>query len=254
MREQYDLVFINFLHSLYGEGHLSEGNAESNKLLISDLNLNNSNCLDFGCGTGGLAKFINEKFPKSFVTGVDIAESCISLAKISFPKDQYPNIDFVKYSPPHLPFPNQSFDFVFAKEVFIHIFNKEETLQEICRILKPGGQLIVIDWFANSRLNNNYDKDQIIQLSEIETFLSVLKKSCFINISTSELTNSYKFFLQESLNKAKQFPLFQQNSVVKDYTLSLLDILNNLKEKKVVVIRFQMTKMNLKDSVSLDLQ
>jgi SAM-dependent methyltransferase len=41
------------------------------------------------------------------------------------------------------PFADQSFDSVFASQVFEHVFNPEEFLSEVSRVLRPGGGLLL---------------------------------------------------------------------------------------------------------------
>lgn len=74
-----------------------------------------------------------------------------SLFKVS----EYIGVDYNSAGHPHhneqidvfydgktLPFANEHFDSVFSSEVFEHIFNIEEILQEVHRVMKPGGQLL----------------------------------------------------------------------------------------------------------------
>lgn len=42
-----------------------------------------------------------------------------------------------------LPFPDAHFDSIFSGEVFEHVFNLEEIIPELNRVLKPGGQILV---------------------------------------------------------------------------------------------------------------
>jgi SAM-dependent methyltransferase len=49
----------------------------------------------------------------------------------------------VFYDGKHIPFPDAYFDGVFSSEVFEHIFNLEEILPEISRVMKPGAQLLI---------------------------------------------------------------------------------------------------------------
>lgn len=76
--------------------------------------------------------------------------------KILFSVNEYIGVDFqgeghsheneqidVFYNGKTLPFPNEHFDSVFSSEVFEHIFNLEEILSEINRVLKPGGKILI---------------------------------------------------------------------------------------------------------------
>jgi SAM-dependent methyltransferase len=90
----------------------------------------NGDVLDFGCGSKPYEEFFNHC---DQYIGIDIENP-------SHPHENE-NIDFF-YDGTNIPFPNDKFDFVFASEVFEHIFNLEEVLIEIKRVLKPGGKLL----------------------------------------------------------------------------------------------------------------
>lgn len=49
----------------------------------------------------------------------------------------------VLYDGKHIPFPDESFDSVFSSEVFEHLFNLEEIIPEINRVMKAGGKILV---------------------------------------------------------------------------------------------------------------
>ena len=80
-----------------------------------------------------------------------------------FSVDEYVGVDFENPGHPHLneqidifydgkslPFSDQSFDSVFSSEVFEHIFNLEDMLPEIERVMKPGAMILVTCPFAIS--------------------------------------------------------------------------------------------------------
>ena len=54
----------------------------------------------------------------------------------------------VFYDGKKIPFENDTFDSVFSSEVFEHVFNLEELLPEIRRVMKPGGLILVTCPFA----------------------------------------------------------------------------------------------------------
>jgi SAM-dependent methyltransferase len=78
-----------------------------------------------------------------------------------FEVQQYIGVDFageghdhsneqidVFYDGRHLPFDDGSFDVVFSTEVFEHVFNLQEMLAELHRVLKPGGLMLFTCPFA----------------------------------------------------------------------------------------------------------
>ena len=54
----------------------------------------------------------------------------------------------VFYDGKHIPFSDSTFDSVFCSEVFEHVFNLDEVLIEIKRVLKPGGKILITVPFA----------------------------------------------------------------------------------------------------------
>lgn len=111
--------------------------------LLERLELMNSKpkaILDAGCGTGVCTRALKNKFPKSNIVGIDIAEGMIeeALKKQSFfKKNEYQVADIES-----LPFSSGSFELVFSNLALLWLENPEVGLAELNRVLKPGGLLI----------------------------------------------------------------------------------------------------------------
>jgi SAM-dependent methyltransferase len=91
--------------------------------------------LDFGSG----AKPYQELFKVDEYVGIDIEDSG---------HDHVDSLVDVYYDGKTIPFDAEYFDSFFSSEVFEHVFNLPEALQEIHRVIKPNGNLLITIPFA----------------------------------------------------------------------------------------------------------
>src|SRR6266542_2949247 len=95
--------------------------------------------LEVGCGAGvDLARFAKGG---ARVTGVDLATSAIDLARANFAQ-QGLTADLRVADAERLPFPDNTFDFVYAHGVVQYTANPQQLVNECRRVLKPGGQAL----------------------------------------------------------------------------------------------------------------
>lgn len=94
--------------------------------------------LDVGCGDGLVAKVILGNRGGKFDCGIDISKGEINKAKKS---KSYKRC--IVGSVYNLPFLDNSFQTVFSNSTVEHFKNLNKALSEICRVLKPGGKLII---------------------------------------------------------------------------------------------------------------
>jgi ubiquinone/menaquinone biosynthesis C-methylase UbiE len=99
--------------------------------------------LDIGCGPGNITSGLARKVDHGSIIGIDISDAVIELAKAEQAKA--PNLSFQVGDVYHLEFPDEHFDVVFAHQVLQHLARPVEALQEMRRVLKPGGQLAARD-------------------------------------------------------------------------------------------------------------
>lgn len=100
--------------------------------------------LDIGCGTGEFERLLLADNPQQRMIGVDISEEMLLLARQKC--HAYPNVTFQTASALALPFTNNSFDIVVSASTFHYFDDPVAALEEIKRVLKPNGKIIILDW------------------------------------------------------------------------------------------------------------
>lgn len=99
--------------------------------------------LDVGCGTGELMKQILEEDPSRKLTGIDYSPNMIEQAK-----QKLGNLAAIQFADAQkLPFADNTFDMVTCCDSFHHYPDPDAVLQEMVRVLKPGGCLILGDCY-----------------------------------------------------------------------------------------------------------
>ena len=93
-----------------------------------------SKVLDIGCGSGEIARVINEK--GYAVSGIDFSPVAIELARKQGINSHLADLDS------GIPFDDNTFDIVWAGDVIEHVFDPIFLLNEINRVLVPSGQLL----------------------------------------------------------------------------------------------------------------
>ena len=107
---------------------------------------------DVGCGPGYLLQIIAEEFPESRLIGVDISREMIERAKANFDSlGLGGRAEFKKGSFERLPFEDQTQDSVVSTLALHHFPDPKLAFNEIHRVLKPGGQMLVLDLRRDAR-------------------------------------------------------------------------------------------------------
>ena len=108
--------------------------------------------LEIGCGNGVQAKYILEHYEPECVTGIDLNQENIEIANQQKELRQIENVFFFVDDAQELSqIKDDSFDAIVNIESAFHYPDKNAFLEEVFRVLKPGGYFVIADILTNRR-------------------------------------------------------------------------------------------------------
>lgn len=108
--------------------------------------------VDVGCGPGYLVSSIAKSLPRLHIIGVDIADEMVRLSTRNISSLGFNGrVEFRQGDIQELPFEDNSVDFVVSTLSLHHWSEPKQALQEIYRVLKPGGQFLIFDLRRDAR-------------------------------------------------------------------------------------------------------
>ncbi len=93
--------------------------------------------VDVGCGRGRYLKLLGEFFPDLKLTGTDLAAQLLAEVRV--------DCDLRQGSMLRLPAARGEFDAALAVESLEHSLLPRQAIAEMCRVVRPGGEILVID-------------------------------------------------------------------------------------------------------------
>ena len=138
------------LKSAYNQWHKEVGAGESNSELqlcqwhkdafAAFDKVQQQKVLEVGCGRGDFSLFLSGK--GAVVHGTDFSDSAIEIAKAKV-ANNYSNIQFSVADAQQMPFGDAVFDVIYSCECLEHIPDPQKALNELFRVLKPGGTAVI---------------------------------------------------------------------------------------------------------------
>ena len=110
---------------------------------LDRINLTESELLlDVGCGSGEVLQSLRRMYPSAGAVGIDISLDMLRVTK----EKSVPNVPLTSGSAAALPFPSETFDIVTSTSAFHYWRDPMLSLDELLRVLKPGGRMVITDW------------------------------------------------------------------------------------------------------------
>jgi len=107
----------------------------------------NAKVLDVGCGVGGTSRYLAKSLgTDASVTGITLSPNQVKRATELAVEQGVNNAKFTVMNALEMDFPDNSFDVVWACESGEHMPDKEAYINEMMRVLKPGGKFVMATW------------------------------------------------------------------------------------------------------------
>ena len=102
--------------------------------------------LDLGCGTGYLVRALAGHYPDAEqLVGIDAAPEMVRTASATTHEDR---LTFAVGVEEQIGNPDETFDLIVSTTSFDHWSDQQAGLSECARVLRPGGQLVLVDQFS----------------------------------------------------------------------------------------------------------
>jgi tocopherol O-methyltransferase len=155
--------------------------------------------LDAGCGVGGSSIFLAKNYGCT-TTGITLSNKQVQTCKMNAKKHGvHLTCSFEKQNYLHTTFNDNSFDVIWAIESVCYAYDKSDFLKEAYRLLKPGGKLIVADFFENDTNHSFFDTTLLDKMANtwsikkfagIDEFESKMDAAGFVNFKKSDVTSN----------------------------------------------------------------
>lgn len=151
--------------------------------------------LDAGCGMGLYSFELASRF--DFACDIDIDFEDIKLGSQIAQETNIPNIAFSTSDVTNLPFIGEMFDVVLSLDVISYVCNDDKLIQEVARVLKPNGILILSTFYTDNMEEYteqkskiyNYNKELEINGGPVRNGYSLKKLHEILNNSGLKITN-----------------------------------------------------------------
>ena len=167
-------------------------------LVATGVDIAGKNILEVGCGRGGGLSYINRYLSPNLATGVDLNKKAINFCNKKYSSER---ITFLQANAQKLNFQKDSFDVVINVESSHRYSQIDLFINEVYRVLKPGGFFLFADFGDNieiGKLNTQFGKSYF-QLVKFENITNNVIEA--LKLSTSGKEELIKKLLPKFLQK-----------------------------------------------------
>jgi len=147
MQKDFIKAKLDMINEMVNWGIAQSDPTLFDRLENPQINSSRIKILDIGCGVGGTALHLAQRWSTSaHVTGITISSAQARQATQLAHLRKIHNTAFVECDAMQQAFATQSFDIIWSLESEVHMPDKERFFYETARLLKPGGWLVMATW------------------------------------------------------------------------------------------------------------
>jgi len=102
--------------------------------------------LDVGCGFGGTSRILAKRFPNAKVIGITLSPEQVKRGTELAAEQGVTNVEFRVMNALEMDFGSDEFDLVWGCESGEHMPDKKAYVDEMTRVLAPGGKMVIATW------------------------------------------------------------------------------------------------------------
>ncbi|MDO7786996.1 class I SAM-dependent methyltransferase [Desulforamulus aquiferis] len=141
-----------------------------------------------GVGTGADIELIDHD--NLDITAIDFSPDMLNKARAKF---NISSVNFLEMDAQDMNFKNESFDYVFAHLVLSVVPNADKCFQEMVRVLKPEGKIIIFDKFAPK------NKQLSLPKKLLRPIIGILGTDIGLNFEKIYYRNNQKLKIEEDV-------------------------------------------------------
>ncbi|KKD37493.1 MAG: methyltransferase domain-containing protein [Limnoraphis robusta] len=164
--------------------------------------------LDAGCGFGGTINLLNQTYSHLKLFGLNIDQVQVEKAKEIIQPKNGNSVEFIHGDACQFPDFSQKFDIIIALECIFAFPSRERFFDQAHHFLKPGGQLIIVDFLISPKIllfwsffetqilsrmiTNTYgSKDtEVVQFIGLESYKKIAQKTGFNLVEKLDITGN----------------------------------------------------------------
>jgi SAM-dependent methyltransferase len=207
---------VDMLELIWGEGFMAPGGPGNVEKMVAGLDLRGKRVVDVGCGLGGPACVLAERFGAQ-VVGIDLEPPLIERARArAAAKGLEDRVSFRVVEPGPLPFPDASVFLVLSAGAYTQTADKLGAFRDCLRVLEPGGVISLYDWL---RVEGDMSDDMrrwieleglSYALETLDRYAEILGKAGFVDVRIEDASDWYRRRAREEFELMKSPAMFER--------------------------------------------